>query len=616
MKLNRIGIKDFKKIEDLKLEFGENPVVLVGPNGAGKSSVVEAIRYAITGESPLNAIRAGEKESIITVIANDDIEFERYIQRLNKKSVKLMGKKITNSAAKITMEDVLDIGTEETDIILTSDILKLKPNELGSLFFKHDHRMINVDGVLKIMEASEPTTKKSAVLIKESDKFPADVIGEVKSLLCEENVDLDMLQKAHDEAKSKKSEYSAQYKILSVKANDFEGMARPMYDTEKLNKDLEDIIGVEKNAAISASLLKNYNDAIRNQANQEKMIISLELQEKIITASKPDEEELKKIKAAIEELARSINQQEVVKRTLLQNIKNTKNILEALDKPVCPISKKLICTTDKMPAKTELSGQLHDAEESVSNVEEMITSLKKQLENEKKKEEEYKQNKINFERKENLKKQIETLKKNPIRVPEKPVVAKIRTNLAEEKKKIYDILNQIKKFDEAEKYYREAIKVKRKIKIYDYIMEAFDTKGPVVMAFLKATAEALEKKTKERAKIFNKDLDVKFDVAEGLKPYFKFGKTSSFQTYYSLSTGQKIIASMLITDILNFYCGSKLLILDELNDLDEKNFESVMKFITDEDVRSDYDNIIVCTVDHTNLLNVAKRYDVDCITLS
>ena len=173
----------------------------------------------------------------------------------------------------------------------------------------------------------------------------------------------------------------------------------------------------------------------------------------------------------------------------------------------------------------------------------------------------------------------------------------------------------IKAFDDAEAAYLKAEKVKRKIKIYDYLMETFDNKGPVASAFLRATAELLEKKVEERAKIFDDKLKVRFDVTEGLKPYFQFGENATFQTYYSLSTGQKIIASMLITDVLNFYCGSEILILDELNDLDEKNFEAVMKFITSEDVKEDYETIIVCTVNHKNLLDIMKRYKVQHVEL-
>ena len=615
MKLNKIGIKDFKKIEDLKLEFGNDPVVLTGPNGAGKSSVVEAIRYAITGEAPLNAIRSGQKHSIITVVANDDIGFERYIERPNKKSVCLMGKKVTNTAAKLTMEDVLNISTKETDIILSSEVLKLKPDELGGLFFSHDHRTLTVDNIIKIMEASDPTTKKTAIMIKGSDKFPADVITSVKELFKEDDVTIGMLQEAHDEAKSYKSGCNAEYKILSVKAEGFSSMVRPEYDVKKLKKDLEDIIGVEKNQEMNKRLMRNYNDAIRNQEAQEKMIVSLELQANGIIAKEPDAEELKKIKSDIEDQAKKINQQEVVKRTLTQSIKNTKGILAALDTPICPISKKLICTTDKMPAKMELSEQLRKEEESIKNIEEMVADLKGKLEKVKKEEEGYKENKLNYERKQNLLKQIETLKKNKIKVPEKPTMLTTRTDLAKEKKEINDILAAIKAFDDAEAAYLKAEKVKRKIKIYDYLMETFDNKGPVASAFLRATAELLEKKVEERAKIFDDKLKVRFDVTEGLKPYFQFGENATFQTHYSLSTGQKIIASMLITDVLNFYCGSEILILDELNDLDEKNFEAVMKFITSEDVKEDYETIIVCTVDHKNLLDIMKRYKVQHVEL-
>lgn len=616
MKLNKIGIKDFKKIKDLKVEFTGKPLIVTGANGSGKTSFIEAVRYSLTGESPLNPIRKGADKTVITTIANDAVEFEREISRPNKKSVVLMGKKTTNTAAKLAMEDVLDMKTKETDIMVSSSVLKsLKPDELGAIFYKHDHREISVDDIVKIMENSEDGTKKKAVMIKGSDKLPADVDRAVRKLFDTPKVSLDIIKKAYGDAKSFKSQHAAENKVLSVKAKDFEGMVRPEYDPEELKKKLEEIIGVEKNAAMGKDMMKTYNNAVKNKENQDKLLIKLKMEAASITAAKPDPDAEKKIADTLKDLRQRLSEQTVIKNTLERSMADIKRTLEALDKPVCPISKKLICTTDKLPAKQELQKNLEDTEKSLEITARNTEEIKNLIDEAEKKNKKIIADKYEYKRKESIRKQIEEIEKNPVKVPEKPEEVRGVHDYAKEKAEINDILAKIRAFDEAEADNKAALIAKRKEKVYDYIMEVLEDKGPVVTEFLKATAKVLEDKVKERSEILDGCVDVRFDVKDGLKPYFKFDEEDSYQSYWSLSMGQKIIATMLLTDLLNYYCGSGILILDELNDLDEDNFRRVMKFITSEEVRCDYENIIACMVNNKTLLDELNDFDVDVLRL-
>ena len=78
MKIERIEVKNFLGLRHLAIDV-EAPVLLVcGPNGAGKSSLIEAVRFALTGETPRAALKkdfptllsAGQTAGVVSVTAD------------------------------------------------------------------------------------------------------------------------------------------------------------------------------------------------------------------------------------------------------------------------------------------------------------------------------------------------------------------------------------------------------------------------------------------------------------------------------------------------------------------------------------------------------------------
>lgn len=70
MYLEKISIKNFKAIKDMKLEFNPGVNVLIGDNGTGKSSILEAIAVALSGA--LKGIKGVTTRGIL----QNDIHFE------------------------------------------------------------------------------------------------------------------------------------------------------------------------------------------------------------------------------------------------------------------------------------------------------------------------------------------------------------------------------------------------------------------------------------------------------------------------------------------------------------------------------------------------------------
>ena len=73
---------------------------------------------------------------------------------------------------------------------------------------------------------------------------------------------------------------------------------------------------------------------------------------------------------------------------------------------------------------------------------------------------------------------------------------------------------------------------------------------------------------------------------------FQLGELKPFLPYTSLSAGEKILAIVLVTDLVNLFSGSGFLIIDDTDHLDEDSFEVLLKFVTDKDIQEQNNKVI------------------------
>ena len=154
-----------------------------------------------------------------------------------------------------------------------------------------------------------------------------------------------------------------------------------------------------------------------------------------------------------------------------------------------------------------------------------------------------------------------------------------------------------------------------KKELLESISDIEDIKGPVVSDFIRTLVEPIEDVCNERATVLKTGMKVKLLVKDGLTMLFQLGELKPFLPYTSLSAGEKILAIVLMTDLVNLFSGSGFLIIDDTDHLDEDSFEVLLKFVTDKDIQEQYDNIIISSVNHSDIVNKIKDYDVDHIEM-
>ena len=86
--ITTISIRNFKGIEDLQLN-AKKLNAIIGKCGSGKSSLLDAIRFALTGKAGKEVIRKGCREASVVLRFSDNSTIER-IRRTSENRLLLL----------------------------------------------------------------------------------------------------------------------------------------------------------------------------------------------------------------------------------------------------------------------------------------------------------------------------------------------------------------------------------------------------------------------------------------------------------------------------------------------------------------------------------------------
>lgn len=622
MKIKSISVENFRGIQRFEHEFKNKVTVITGKCGKGKSSFLDAVRFPLTNILPENPVKDGYMTAKVKEVCEnedgDSIVIEKEIERPSKVSTLISGRKVGTSVTKKFIESETDVNSELIKMTTSSEILaNLKPSDFASIFLTESVERKTLEDLLEICNKQE-TPERLKIQINDgvfnNRNLPPDVIKYFNEFFLDKEFSLETISKAFEEAKNKRREVNAICKSLEKDAKDFVSMTEIKEDEGKLNKRLEELIGFEKNNDSYYERVKAYNSAVKFKNETEKRIVSCDLEIQTNKSVEPNMRDLETLENELKNKTKEVSNLMAVKRTLVDSKSRTEKTISELDKPVCPISAKICCTTDKSPFKKELLESISDIENSIKLSDENIAKSQNEINELNDKIKVFYENRENWNKKMNFINEKERLSKMQIEIPEKPEEISI-TSYSAEKANVIAELNKIKKYKEMQKKYNEFWKNKREYNVLNFIVKSLDIKGPVVSDFIRTLVEPIEDVCNERATVLKTGMKVKLLVKDGLTMLFQLGELKPFLPYTSLSAGEKILAIVLMTDLVNLFSGSGFLIIDDTDHLDEDSFEVLLKFVTDQDIQEQYDNIIISSVNHSDIVNKIKDYDVDHIEM-
>lgn len=591
MKINKIRIKNLCGIStERQYDLSPKVVGLFGKNGAGKSSAINAIRFAIGGEKNTELLHIGATNGAVR-IETDKAIIDRALKKTstnNAMTCWINGEKKPANKVQDELAQVLNTSKENLKILSSRDLEQSLASDAGKILLSYANGTLSTSDVKDLLKQAAIENKEISNDQIDNIKFPDQISWTLAKDIS--SAYIEQRRKLRADINAMKTLYQ------TLHVTDLGDAAIPELDTAKT--ELEEITKQEVLKKNYDKLLKEYetannkrNKLIQEINEKEKQLNSLE---KTVTV---DLETLEKQKDSIIEKANA-EKEKVAKAS--GTIEALSPLLDKMGTGMCPLSSekmKITCKTDMTDTKNEIANQINEAKKIIEVSHEkkaILTDEYRKITEMIVKAKQYDTLKIN----------IETMKKTLPEEIKKPEIETISVD--ENRKRVlqtviknYEIESQKKELE------RKRDTMVKSFYLADFIAKEFAEKGCITKALLNeylGTLSAAAQKAEKETGIM-----VYFENDNGIKISYSIGDDTR-RPYETLSTGEKMLAFLTVSDLLHRIASIPVLVLDDLDKLDLDNLEGLLSLI--DRVKDSYENIILAGVNHLGVDEVLRKHNI------
>lgn len=594
MKIENIKIENFR---GKQFEFSPKKInLLLEPNGYGKSTIMDAVRYGLTGLMP--------KDSIRNMAVELSLEQGAVIYRSREKETecRFNGKRVTVSALNNDLVSRFGIPLDTLNAAGSAEVLFAKsPAELLQLLIRYIPEQLTLDRVMLYFDGiTDEIYEECAAVVPETEEFGIEKLTEIHNHFLELR-------------RNEKAKFAALKELIgNIQAT------KPTRTADAVDEELVRLLK-SSDGAQTVILWKDYHEKKKKRDEQDKLLANLRERLKENTDTIPTEEQLEIIETKRRQAEKTKLEHTGLLSTVKKNIDLYRRTLDSLDKPVCPISSKLVCTTDKTSIKNEMESLLKENLEAKEKHEYMIQRADAMLEK-------CRSNKSTYDR---LKKkhneflrisaQIEVYEKNLITVPPEPAKTEASEEFEATKKRLQDEKKNIEEYARRCRLAKEAKTLAHKIEVHDSIIKAFSDRGIIKNQIVEYYLDFFEDACNTRAEELGIDYRVKLISRNGVYILAKANSDteSGFYPVESLSNGESILVSFLLMDMLAQCSGTRLMFIDNIEALDTGNLTALSSLIQKQEFRDSYDHVFIGGVNHSDvvaaILPQNEDADIQCV---
>lgn len=580
MNINKIKINNFR---GKNFDFTPKKInVMLHHNGYGKTSVIDAVRYGTTGLAPKDAV----KNMSVKMEICDGLEIERSV---SKTSVcKINGSRVTLKALDEAIEQKIGIPLDTVKICSSSDILlNLNPADFMNLLIDYIPEELTFDKVMNFFPNVTDDIR--------SECFPVFPFNE--------NFGIDELVNVYNHfyetRRNEKASYQAKKSMF-----DRISAVKPQRTLEEIDRDISELLSGNKDENESFRIWKDYEEKKKKRDEQDRIISELKSKLKEVTDTIPTESQLNIIMTKRAEAEKSKLTHTSLLSTANRNIELYTETLKNLNSSVCPLSGKLVCTTDKTKAKSEIEHLLDENVKAAETHKKMISHADQLIAKCDKNKQIYDELKKKYDEFQKISAQIKAYEANLVIVPQKPETVKTDSDKDALKKKLDAERKNYTDYMEKKKLYEEMNAHSENIKLWTEIIDAFSDKGVVKEKIIEYYLSFFQELCNKRAADFGDGYQIRFAIKNGIHVFVKTPGNNGFVSVRALSSGERIIALFIIADMLNQMSGSGLLFIDNIEALDSGSVEKLINVINTDVVKGTYDHIFICGVDHEDIMKV------------
>lgn len=591
MQIKQFSMENFQGIQRDSFE-PEKLVAFLGDNGAGKTSHLEAIRFLLTGEAPDTPIRTGAAEAVVCGELSGIGVIERSVTAKGKKC-RVNGRATTQKSINELMESTCKVKMDAAKVITASKILaQMKAGDLSEFLVSSGLIPVTMDmkKLLHIFPVSEAARSELSMLLPPSPQtFGLEELDEAYSLCYSSRASLKK-ELAAAKAKAVYEGEPPKYSMKSIDAKMVELTAKAQLKKQQ-----------QKQMEAYLSACKRYETAKAQLADLSKKI-------KETSVKQPDEKELEFLEKRLAAEKEAVYQRESSIAVFKQNIILFQQTLDRLATPICPLSEKLVCKTDKTQIRQELEGSINknkaemeklESEQKKSN--ELIVGFNEKIQ-------QFRQQMQAYQQMKNLYDKYQFLSKNMPVIPEKPEEIEEDKDLKAKMDWLTAQKNLILQYQQAKKYAKEAQSIQDRIAVMEELVELLHPKRGIREKVIAFALEPLVKYCNEKAKKLRLYFEIKIEVEDGVHILCQTKETSGFLDLSSVSSGEQLYAVFLITDMLNALSGYGVLILDDLDKLDENSFEALIGLLLQKEIMDSYDHVFLAAAKHPDIEKSLKAH--------
>lgn len=561
-KIRKIVISNFRGIEYQSLFPTNSPMWLFGKNGTGKTSTIEALRFALTGKKPNDMMFHGASSGFVYIEFNDaeGTSVGRYFYAGDKANVvKVNDKTCTAKEAQKIICEKMNATLEQLDVLTSETVFRdLMGGDLGKFLLNF------------ITEPFTPKKLYELVPFSEAEKEKLEI-----DRLLPATFDISLLEEVYQKLFNERTILKKDIAALEAKFDLSEEYPAPHFSSLKeMKKAEEEYLLAKTDEKRKADAIKSYERAVaeyeRRLARKSELI---EQKEKISVVPEITDETVAELRKTMDELVTDKHNYETIVATNKVVVSSQQKILDALDSDVCPIASCLKCKTDKTAAKSTVEEALKAAQSAISTAEEAIERVAERINNTNiKLKNTEAQLKLNKEY-ENLDKRIKDIDIGD--VPKKPLFEP-----TSEEWKMYPAYKQeyeeYTQFKVAQETYNSLM---LQLSTLSTLIKKFSSKGEVNSAIMKHYCDIFDDSAAAIAELFGYTVSFVPTEGSGVKLLVRPESEKKDVDFNSLSSGEKLITSIVVYTVLNNLMGTGLLILDNFNDLDAESSEKAKTII-------------------------------------
>lgn len=603
--INSLRIRGLKgQAADATFKF-KKYTFITGDNASGKSSLLTGVRSAMLGIVPESAIHCGSSDMVAQVELSDGTQLRTVAFTDKHKTTKhfLNGKAESKKSVNETRKRIFKMDPDIADT-LTQDgqyCLELKPEKFSQLIGEFISK-VDTEKIRHALAMSPEAEAEFGKMYSDPqisfdnidvlyEKLSEKLRGLNKSIAADEQsaAFLKGTSSGASEETLRKQREFLQGKLEALKADDAKAKESKKICEERQKK-LEEIDALQKALAVrpdtvpDGALQKAYE--FQNSAHA---LLSEE-----------------KMNAACFE----------------RNIETIQKILDQLESSVCPISNKLVCTTDKTSIRADLEGSIEENKKmlavhknKIESLEISIRQASEAIAKYRKLEEEQRVYVATEEKMKLLKSSLP-----PVLPAPRPVdpldIAALESQIEALNKDIANAAN----VEKAAKLLAGVAEQQKERDIITELREVFAPKGKAYNVILKAVCGALNSNINKTAKSLGIDREYEFRVDIGMTLFGKrTGEPEMFPVKNS-STGERFIAHLLILTMISEMNGLPFIIIDNLDCLDNTNVQKILRLVMSSEYETRFENVILAGVNHKDFCDVitalaTSRTDVEVISL-